>query len=330
MKGEYRLNNPDYLTRIHLKGAVPIIFENLFKHCPTRELSGDFFASIGFNKPGKELNIQGKKVQVLLINCQKCNCQDDYSDSTVVFVKLNDRGSFKKLNSYFNLTQKVNDNYRHQRTIIGLLEEPVQVSQAERDELSTNRNIEYHEISVNEIEDLEKILIDIIEKSLLLPQYLLKIACLGSEKKTSIIHNYVKDNLTADYLPTLGVDITNKRLNVHGVRVDLIIVDTAEQKDFGKLRPNYYRGANGGLIFFDFEREKSFNAIRGWINEFSTYIKDPIPIALIGIEGERQRVPVNEAKALAQEYNMEFYKIQKNKPKLNEIAKKITEIILTN
>ncbi|MFX1283799.1 MAG: Rab family GTPase [Promethearchaeota archaeon] len=91
-------------------------------------------------------------------------------------------------------------------------------------------------------------------------EYLLKIVCLGSpsSNKTKILRGYSEGKFTTDYLPTLGVDITTKQIKIDDNQIKLIIVDTAGEKFFGKLRPSYYRGASGALIFFDHKKRKSF------------------------------------------------------------------------
>jgi Ras-related protein Rab-35 len=82
-------------------------------------------------------------------------------------------------------------------------------------------------------------------------EYLIKICVLGNGdvQKTKIIRKYSEDKFDGNYLPTLGVDITTKKTTIKGNRIKIIIVDTAGQEFFGKLRPSYYRGASGALIF---------------------------------------------------------------------------------
>ena len=325
------MTDPDYLIKIHLIGDLPPVVDNLFKDYPDRELANNFFAATGFNRPGKELELDGKNIQLVLVDCNINDCKDLISDATVLFFKLSDRESFNRIGKIFNLSQKVNSSNRHKRSIIGLLDEPEHILQEERDELQNNKNVEYHEINPTDITKIEVILISIVEKSLLISQAHLKIVCLGgSERKTSIIRNYTESKSTVNYLPTIGVDITNKSINIHGLRVELIFVDTAGEKFFSKLRPSYYRGANGGIIFFEFDNRDSFNAIKNWHNELARHIPDSIPIALIGIEGEEPKIPVNKAQALAQDLKMQFYELKGYEHELNEVTKKMTELILTN
>ncbi|MCK4849375.1 MAG: hypothetical protein KAT16_10130, partial [Candidatus Heimdallarchaeota archaeon] len=67
--------------------------------------------------------------------------------------------------------------------------------------------------------------------------YLLKIVALGSGnvQKTKIIRKYANDQFDGNYMPTLGVDITTKKIKIKGTYVKIIIVDAAGQEFFGKL-----------------------------------------------------------------------------------------------
>jgi len=82
-------------------------------------------------------------------------------------------------------------------------------------------------------------------------EYLFKLVCLGSPitPKTGIIHQFAEGKFETNYMPTLGADITTKKIQVNRHSIKLILVDTAGEEFFGKLRPSYYRGASGALIF---------------------------------------------------------------------------------
>lgn len=118
-------------------------------------------------------------------------------------------------------------------------------------------------------------------------EYLLKICIIGASKyKTQLVRVYAEGKFTTNYMPTLGVDITTKKIQIGNNRVKLILVDTAGQEFFGKLRPSYYRGASACLIIFALNEKKTFAL--SWLAEFRKHIPDAsIPIALIGIEEPR-------------------------------------------
>lgn len=144
-------------------------------------------------------------------------------------------------------------------------------------------------------------------------EYLLKICAIGSGNvgKTSLIRRYAEDKFDGNYLPTLGVDITTKKISVKDTHMKLILVDTAGQEFFGKLRPNYYRGASACLILFALNDRKTFTEVPNWLAEFQKHIPSPsIPIALAGNKKdlEKDRVVTEiEARELAESLNMHYY-----------------------
>jgi GTPase SAR1 family protein len=91
-------------------------------------------------------------------------------------------------------------------------------------------------------------------------EYLLKLVCLGSPitQKTEVIRQFTEGKFETNYIPTLGVDISTKKIQVNKHLIKLVFVDTAGEEFFGKLRPSYYRGASGALIFFEHRNRKTF------------------------------------------------------------------------
>ena len=162
---------------------------------------------------------------------------------------------------------------------------------------------------------------------------LIKICLIGSipvKLKTEFIRSYAEDKFDGNYLPTLGVDITTKKITFKDHPLKLILVDTAGQKFFKKLRPNYYRGASGVIILFDKGDYKSFTDVPNWLKEFrdnlypnieqwNKYhtnwdrIKTPfpspdlIPVFLIGLITKPEEVSMEEAKALANQMEATYF-----------------------
>ncbi len=162
---------------------------------------------------------------------------------------------------------------------------------------------------------------------------LIKICLIGSvhtKLQTAFMRGFAEDKFDGNYLPTLGVDITTKKISVKDRQTKLILVDTAGQEFFGKLRPNYYRGASGVIILFDKGDYKSFTDVPNWLKEFrdnlypnieqwNKYhtnwdrIKTPfpnpdlIPVFLIGLITKPEEVSVEEAKALANQMEATYF-----------------------
>ncbi|MFX0152866.1 MAG: Rab family GTPase [Candidatus Hodarchaeota archaeon] len=321
----------NFLTRIHLKGTVPSIFSTLFKDIPDKRLSGTFFKALGFNRLGKSFIFEGKKSQVVFIDCNHSSGKDSFYDAVILFFKFHNRESFEHIFDTFDLNKDIDDTTVHQRTIIGIHEpgEVENITLAERERLRASKNINYHEILSSDAKKLEEIIINIIKKSFPLDQLLLKIVCLGSTmRKTEIIQNYTEGNLSTGYLSTLGVDLTNKRLNINGLRVKLIIVDTAGLQSFEKLRPKYYRGAKGGIIFFDFDDRTSIHAIKNWQKELTNNISGIIPVILAGVIKNNSDFYIDEVKAIAQELKIDLYALEEDSAKINNIMENMTKQII--
>jgi small GTP-binding protein len=153
-------------------------------------------------------------------------------------------------------------------------------------------------------------------------EYLLKICAIGSGnvEKTRLIRKYAENKFEANYLPTLGVDITTKRIVVNKKPVKLILVDTAGQEFFGKLRPSYYRGASACTILFNQNDRRSFEAVPNWLKEFSKYIPLSVPVALVCITSDCEEVSSEEGQCLAEVLNCGYFECTlKNGPQLAKV-----------
>lgn len=80
--------------------------------------------------------------------------------------------------------------------------------------LKNNQCIAYHEIPYGDFEALADTLSSLIDKCANSTFALLKICCTGSERKTELVRAYAEGKFTTNYLPTIGVDITTKNLNL--------------------------------------------------------------------------------------------------------------------
>ncbi|MFX0181704.1 MAG: Rab family GTPase [Candidatus Hodarchaeota archaeon] len=168
-------------------------------------------------------------------------------------------------------------------------------------------------------------------------EYLLKICAIGSGSvgKTSLIRRFAEGKFETNYLPTLGVDITTKKIHIDDNQVKLILVDTAGQEFFGKLRPSYYRGASACLIMFALNDKKSFDSVPEWLAEFRKHIPDSsIPIALAGnkkdLEEERQ-VSLDEGESMAKTHGMTYKETSAKSggPEIEDIFLGLTKQVLS-
>ncbi|MFX0124896.1 MAG: Rab family GTPase [Candidatus Hodarchaeota archaeon] len=141
---------------------------------------------------------------------------------------------------------------------------------------------------------------------------ILKICAAGSYGvgKTSLIRRYAENKFSSSYTPTIGVDITTKRVTVNNHRIKLLLVDTAGQEYFGKIRKTYFEGAFGCIIVYDITRRESFLDLDRWITDFLSAVGENALLSIIGnkIDLESSRtVTKEEGKSFTDQYGIPFY-----------------------
>ncbi|MHA1167524.1 MAG: Rab family GTPase [Candidatus Hodarchaeales archaeon] len=148
------------------------------------------------------------------------------------------------------------------------------------------------------------------------PDYIFKIVAIGSGGvgKTSLIRRFATDKFQESYLMTLGVDFTTKEIYVkeYDLKVKVIMVDTAGQEYYGRLRPTYYQGANGCMLCFDLTTRTSFDALPNWLTEIQSVISnqsDKVPFALVGNKSDMEiwQITPEEAEEFSNKNGMKFF-----------------------
>ncbi|MHA1944854.1 MAG: Rab family GTPase [Candidatus Hodarchaeales archaeon] len=140
-------------------------------------------------------------------------------------------------------------------------------------------------------------------------EFLLKICILSrnSEISSQFGRLIATGFFDKDYSPTLGVDIPTRKIIVNGDTIKLIIVITRGEEFFGKLRPNYYRGASAAILLFDKGDRKSFEGISDLLNEFKQHIPHKVPITLVGVKTGSEKISKEEGQQLAQELELHYF-----------------------
>ncbi|MFX1515574.1 MAG: Rab family GTPase [Promethearchaeota archaeon] len=141
---------------------------------------------------------------------------------------------------------------------------------------------------------------------------ILKICAAGSYGvgKTSLIRRYAENKFSSSYTPTIGVDITTKRVTVNRNQIKLLLIDTAGQEYFGKIRKTYFEGAFGCIIVYDITRRESFLDLNRWISDFRGAVGEDALISIIGnkLDLENSRTVTNEeGKNFSDQYGIPFY-----------------------
>jgi len=131
--------------------------------------------------------------------------------------------------------------------------------------------------------------------------------------KTTSIHRFVEDKFRANYVPTLGVQVSKKSFEVGEHRIELMIWDLAGQDRYLVIRQRFYTGTQGILMLYDITRKSSLDNINRWYKEVIRHT-GPIPIILIGnkidLEDKRE-VFDDDVNAILQENNIDVkFKIE--------------------
>jgi len=103
-----------------------------------------------------------------------------------------------------------------------------------------------------------------------------KVVVLGDPRvgKTSTILRYTDDVFIRAYIPTMGLNITQKVFNVGTNFVELVLWDIGGQAKFELIRKKFYEGASILLLFFDLTNPMSFANVPKWHQDIKNYMKN--------------------------------------------------------
>ena len=103
-----------------------------------------------------------------------------------------------------------------------------------------------------------------------LPLYHRKICLLGdfAVGKTSLIRRFVYNRFDANYLATIGVVVSRKKVTFPQGVVHLLIWDLAGGETFIHMEEAYYRGAAGALLAADVTRPDTFSLLNVYAASF--------------------------------------------------------------
>jgi small GTP-binding protein len=104
----------------------------------------------------------------------------------------------------------------------------------------------------------------------------------GGVGKTAIVQNLRGESFSANYLLTIGADITTYSLNHNGQPLNLQIWDLAGQQRFRTVRNLYYGGARGAILVFDLTRQESFYNLTAWKDDLFEFTGRKVPSIILG------------------------------------------------
>lgn len=126
--------------------------------------------------------------------------------------------------------------------------------------------------------------------------------------KTSIALRFTDRAFRRTYIPTMGVNISEKDIQIDEITVRFTIWDIAGHSKFQTMRRHYYQGADGVLLVFDLTNPESFRNISKWDQDVNFYLHADIGGLILGNKSDlvnESKVDRKEIKNLAEELDLE-------------------------
>jgi small GTP-binding protein len=142
--------------------------------------------------------------------------------------------------------------------------------------------------------------------------FLFKVVVIGDSGvgKSCLLIRFAEDKFSDEHVSTIGVDFTNRTVDVGGDQVKLQLWDTAGQERFRTVTSTYYRGAQGIVVIFDVTERRSFESIQAWVADVDKWASQGTVKILVGNKTDlhdRRQVTTEEGEALAQSLRMTYY-----------------------
>jgi len=144
-------------------------------------------------------------------------------------------------------------------------------------ELSLTINQFLEELKNNEIaEENAKAFPDKKIKEANLINYKYKIIICGdpSVGKSSLILRFTNNAFRRHYIPTLGVNVSDKIFKVNDSYIQLVLWDIAGQQKFQTMRQQFYLGSDGLFLIFDLSKPSSLESISNWYSDIKKQLND--------------------------------------------------------
>jgi small GTP-binding protein len=138
-----------------------------------------------------------------------------------------------------------------------------------------------------------------------------KVVVLGDPQvgKTSTSLRFTDNVFLRAYIPTMGLNITQKIFDVDTNIVELVLWDIGGQTKFELIRKKFYEGASIILVLFDLSNAMSFANVPKWYQDIKNYMKNNQALKgyLIGNKNDlvKKRI-VSESDAIKLAYTLDL------------------------
>jgi len=129
--------------------------------------------------------------------------------------------------------------------------------------------------------------------------------------KTSTILRFTDNAFLRTYLPTMGVNITEKTFNLKNWTIEIILWDIAGQSKFEIMRRHFYQSAEAVLVIFDLTNPISFRNVKSWYMDLKKNLSDETTLIgyLFGNKSDlskNRKIKEEDAINMAQELGLQY------------------------
>ena len=126
--------------------------------------------------------------------------------------------------------------------------------------------------------------------------------------KTSVVLRFTDKAFRRTYIPTIGVNLSEKRIQYKNFSVEFIIWDIAGESKFRLMRKHFYHGADGQLLMFDLTRPNTLQNLKSWYQDIKSNLGFDLKGIIVGNKNDLvdQRQVGNDSMAkIANELGLE-------------------------
>ncbi|HUX98145.1 MAG TPA: Rab family GTPase [Candidatus Deferrimicrobium sp.] len=149
--------------------------------------------------------------------------------------------------------------------------------------------------------------------------------------KTSTILRYTDNAFRRTYIPTIGVNLSEKQIKYKENEIKFVLWDIAGQSKFQKMRNYFYKGADGQLLVFDLTAPESFANIPNWYKDIKLNLKGKVEGLILANKNDlvnQRKVGNAEIAKLAGELNLEYFETSAlTGDNINKVFERIADLL---
>ena len=151
--------------------------------------------------------------------------------------------------------------------------------------------------------------------------------------KTCLIQRFVNGDFLVNHLATIAIDFKKTIVEISKKKINLQIWDTAGQERFNNLTKGFFKTANGIILTYSINDQKSFLAINKWMKQIYNNAPKNIKISIVAnkcdLDDQQRVVPMDEGKKCSEEYGTSFFEVSAfNGENVNEVFEDLGKRIL--